>query len=576
MKTTSETRNQTLKIHSISELNREGEGTDSHRGLEEYSSLELNYREYREHTGAELGGMKNPYYPRIKRMKNGKYIMTYQANRISWEVFYALSDDGINWSNARKLLGVCDYPDGYADTMVFMTADLCVLDDGTIIVVSAFRGKANYSKDVNSNGLMIVKSKDNGATWSDKEKIYTGTCWEPYIMQTSSGEVQVYFTQTGHLLAKYGWKNDRRSSCVGLLRSRDRGQSWTKQEGYSAQIVMQQFVFNRDGYDYMCDQMPVATELHNGTIALAAETCNAQNSYRLSVAYSKDNWAKNLAYDEAGPEDRVTNFVQAAGPYIAQFESGETVLSCHRYEMNMYIGTADATSFTNHYQPFGRHKGNWSCVFVDSAHSVIGAMANEDGKTVNGVEVPSFLDVGRMYLNHAIYAKHSQISVDARTDDWEDNTAALFIGSESQAQMSMRFAYDDEKLYLLIERLDHCMTDADAEEIYLPAQNGAYYIVRFGINGIDSVLYCKGEAVAEAELESVECATEVVRTADGDIGKILEAAIPRSQISIGEDGMLAFNAVLYNKDGNGQLLTDTFSNVEVTDVNTWQRVFLTK
>ncbi len=567
-----------VNIHSISELNTEDEGIDSHKGFEQYSTLELNEREYIQLSGLDLGGVTCPYYPRIRQMKNGQYIMTYQANRISSEVYYAVSNDGIRWRNASKLLAACDHIGGYDDTMIFMTADLCVLDDGTVIVVSAFRGKANYSKDVNSNGIVVIRSTDNGNTWSEKQIIYTGTNWEPYVMQTSSGEVQVYFTQTGHLLALHGWQEDRRSSCVGLLRSNDRGLTWTESKDYSAQIIMQQFIFNRDGYDYMCDQMPVAIELHDGTIALAAETCNAQGSYRLSVAYSTDNWAKSLGFNEAGPSNRVTNFMQAAGPYLAQFDSGETVLACHRSQMYTYIGNAQAKDFTNEYQPFAGHKGNWASLFVDSSHSIMGTMANETAGATNN-PTASTIDVGRMYLNHVINAKRGEITVDGRTEDWDDNTSALFIGSETQAQMSMRFSYDDEKVYFLIERLDDYLTESDQEGIYVPADGKAFYLVKFGTSGIDSIQYSDGERMRNAEFEGIEWAMTIVGGVgdkEKDTGKILEFSIPRSKTMIADDGLMLFNAVLYNKDKNEKPVTDTFLNTDIPDKNTWQRIFLTK
>ncbi len=565
-----------VKIHEISELNCEQGDFDSHAGMEQYSSLELNYREYNQLSGRDLGGINCPYYPRVRQMKDGRYIMTYQSGRISWEVFCAFSDDGVRWKNSKKILATCDYPNGYQDTMLFMTADLCVLDDGTVVVVSAFRGKSNYSKDVNSNGLVIIKSTDNGATWSEKQIIYTGTCWEPYIMQTKSGEVQVYFTQTGHLLALHGWREDRRSSCVGLLRSNDRGITWTEPKDYSAQIIMQQFIFNRDGYDYMCDQMPSAVELNNGKIALAAETYNAQNSYRLSVAYTTDNWSRSLGFNEAGPTDRLNNFLKAAGPYLVQFRSGETVLSCHSSGMSTYIGSAEAKNFANKYDPFDGHKGHWASLFVDSAHSVIGTIANTTAGEVNS-PTSTTLDVGRMYLNHAVYAKEQTPVIDGKTDEWDTNTDALFIGSDTQGQMSMRFAYDSDKIYILIERLDDYLTDSDQEGIYIPKDGNSYYLVKFGVNGIDSVQYNDGQRMQNAQLDGIEWSMTLVGTVgdkERDTGKILEIAIPRSVVSFADDGIMCFNAVLYNKDKSEKPVSDTFSNVDFTDRATWQRVYL--
>ena len=556
-----------VKIHAISELNSEQGIADSHSGLEKYSSLELNYREYSQLTSRDLGGVNVPYYSRVRQTKDGKYVMTYQSGRISSEIHIAFSDDGVRWKNSRVLLSSCDYPDGYKDTMLFMTADMCVLDDGNLVVVSAFRGKSNYSSDVNANGLVVIRSTDNGATWSEKQIIYRGTCWEPYIMQTKSGEVQVYFTQTGHLIAIHGFDDDRRSSCVGLLRSNDGAVSWTQSKDYSAQIVMQQFVLNKNGYDYMCDQMPCAVELNNGKIALVAETLNAQNSYRLSVAYSSDNWARSLGFNEAGPVDRITNFMQSSGPYLVQMLSGECILSAHTSGMSTYVGTSDARDFSNQYKPFGDHKGHWPSLYVDSSHSVIGTIANTTGGEVNK-PTSTTIDIGRMYLNHAVYARSGEKTIDGKSDDWADDTEALFIGSETQAQMSVRFAYDEERVYLLIERLD---------EYLCTGEGNSYYLVKFGVGGIDSIHYNDGERMKKAELDGIEWAMTLVGGLDDkdrDTGKILEISIPRDMITL-SSGVLPFNAVLYNKDKT-ETVSDTFSCVDILDRSTWQRVYLSK
>ena len=566
-----------VKIHSISELNTEDEGVDSHAGLESYSSLELNKRESTNLANLDLGGVSIPYYPRIRQMLDGTYIMTYHSTRLGGNVYAITSKDGVRWTNPRVILAAETHPDYNNDTILYMTPDLCVTDDGTIIIVSAFRGRNMYSKDVNANGIVVVRSTDGGKSWSQPQKIYTGTNWEPFIMQTSSGEIQVYFTQTGHLLAEHGWSEERRSSCVGLLRSNDDGITWTKQVGYSAQIVMQEYVFNKNGYDYMNDQMPVAVELNNGTIALAAEYYNAKDSYKISLAYSKDNWAKSLGYNEVGPSTLAGSVISGAGPYIDQFYSGETVLSTHSSEMNTYIGTANASNFKNAYSPFAGNKGHWSSVYVDSTHSVMGCMANTISGDISSPTATT-LDVGRMYLNHVVYAKKSDITVDGKTDDWDNNTSALFIGSTSQAQMSMRFSYDDENIYILYERLDNYMMENDAEGIYIPLANNQYYLIKMGATGVVQSFLFDGERMKVQNVEGISWAATIVGglgDTKKDTGKILEVCIPRSMTVVSDAGLFMFNATIYNTDKSGSD-SDNFSNVDAKDRTTWQRIYLTK
>ena len=564
-------------IHSISQLNIENDEIDSHAGLESYSNLELNAREYVSLTGDKIGGMSVPFYPRIRRMENGKYIMVYQANRISYHIYYAISDDGINWTFQKRLFGNMAYPFDFPDEMVFMTPDLCVLDDGTIIAVCAFRSKTAYEEKVEGNGIAIRTSKDNGQSWSDVKIIYTGTAWEPYIMQTSSGEVQVYFTQTGHLLNIHGWNDDIRSSCVGLMRSNDRGNTWTGgiPSAYTAQIVMQQYRCTL-GYDIMSGQMPAAIELHNGTIALIAETMDAKGGYKISASYTNDNWMNTLAFNEEGPSDYVKNFESAGGPYIAQFRSGETVLSIHNSGMRILMGDSNARNFSGSFSPYPGHIGLWASLFVDSSHSIMGTIVNIlDGSFTEHSK--SALDVGRFYLNHAIFSKEANIVLDSRTEDWNNNTSALFIGSESQAQMSIRFAYDDDRLYILIERLDDVLASGDAESIYIASSHNTYYTLNFTNEGLSDVKYFNSLWTTTVSSSNIQWNMKLYdgsgNTAGKQKGKILELSLPLSMCEVTDDGCVLINAVLINQDEGETVITDTFTNVTVEDMKTWHRIY---
>lgn len=188
------------------------------------------------------------------------------------------------------------------------------------------------------------------------------------------------------------------------------------------------------------------------------------------------------------------------------------------------------------------------------------------------------IDLGRMYLNHVVYAKNTPITVDGKTEDWINNTDALFIGSETQAQISMRFAYDDDKVYFLVERLDEYLTESDQEEIFISGEGNTYYLIKFGTDGIASVNYNDGERMSAAQFEGIKWQMTFVGGVgdkDRDIGKILEFSIPREKINV-SDGYISFNDVLYNKDKTEKPVSDTFSCVDVAKRETWQRVCISK
>lgn len=144
--------------------------------------------------------------------------------------------------------------------------------------------------------------------------------------------------------------------------------------------------------------------------------------------------------------------------------------------------------------------------------------------------------------------------------------------------MSVRFSYDEDKVYFLIERLDDYLTSSDGEGVFIAGEGKSYYLVKFGLGGIESVQYNDGERMRNAEFEGIEWAVTLVGAADDkdrDTGKILEFSVPRDKIVV-TDGLMSFNAVLYNKDKNEKPVSDTFSCVDILERETWQRVYLIK
>ena len=112
---------------------------------------------------------------------------------------------------------------------------------------------------------------------------------------------------------------------------------------WSGQIVSQTKTENIKGVQMFSDQMPVAVELHNGRIALALETrLDRVPNFRISISHSDDNWATALEpFKDVGPATKLTKYCIGAGPYIGQFESGETVVSYNRKNnLTFIVGNA--------------------------------------------------------------------------------------------------------------------------------------------------------------------------------------------------------------------------------------------
>jgi hypothetical protein len=74
--------------------------------------------------------------------------------------------------------------------------------------------------------LKVIKSLDKGKTWGAPVKIYQAGnhyksgCWEPSAIQLSSGEIQLFFTNE----YPYGQTNEKE---ISLVKSTDNGGSWS-------------------------------------------------------------------------------------------------------------------------------------------------------------------------------------------------------------------------------------------------------------------------------------------------------------------------------------------------------------
>lgn len=317
------------------------------------------------------------HYPRIKQLREKDFILFFQANILGGNIYYTKSHDLKSWDEPQILFQSYSYAsDEFGqDKRMFATCDAAVLKNGDIIAVCSFRADQGYRTQPNNNGLVIKRSSDLGKTWSKPEVIYTGTNWEPHILQISTGELHVYFTHTAPKIVMHGFCSFRRSSGTALLRSFDNGHTWVPfvtEPPYEAYRVAQMYVKTIDGVQHFTDQMPVAAELSDGSIALALESYDKYEKYHISLAYTHNNWDKPLEINEEGPTDRINYLYEGAGPYIACLASGETVLSynlCGHFHLR--LGDVTGHYFGDPLIVFPEIYGFWGSINVTDNNSLV-------------------------------------------------------------------------------------------------------------------------------------------------------------------------------------------------------------
>lgn len=507
-------------------------------------------------------------YPRLKKKADGSYILFFQYATYGPHIYYAHSKDLVHWEAPEVLYNAELYrykderlPNG-AGVTYFVNCDAVVLQNGDILAVTSYRNKEKYRDYPELAGIYLRRSTDGGRTWSSETSIYKGVNWEPSIIELSSGEIQIFFSQVSPGIARWGLKEDRNSTGTAMISSTDGGYTWTPnvtEAPWQAKIAFQQYVLDVEGSPSFTDQMSVVTELYDGSLAAVCESKDADKKFHISIIYSDAAWSDAPDYDKTGPADRQSNLFPGAGPYIRKMPSGEVVIG-YGTSNNYYLRVADgrARRIGDPLQIFSV-PGYWGSIEVTGNNRLTAVHPAISGQNGNAILLENF------YLNHAIPADGRAVSVDGKnSDDWAGVTDAHFIGSASQAQATFRYTMADEILYILVERRDDSLTADDRTAVYLADTAGKAY--RFVADSAGEVTLQSGSGAAFAAAEGRFAAASTVTAG----GIVTEIAVDLTSIGLDNRGGLKVNYALYNTDEDGGRITrDTVDNADLCDANTW-------
>lgn len=549
-------------IYALNDAHAEG----SHTDLTNTSYLEADFRSRVELPSQGVTRAITPYYTRVKQLPDGTFILFYNDEQNGTGVRSLISKDGVTWENYSTVFE-------QQEDKKYANPDAIVLQNGDLLVCSAWRHTKTYYRDPTKGGISIKRSTDNGKTWSEEQVIFLGINWEPYFLQLRSGELQIYWTNTTNHILPSG---NNQSTGTAILRSFDNGYTWTGDitVPYSGQVVAKQATENYDGVQFYTDQMPVAVELQNGTIALALESrLNRKRTYRITMAYSDDNWAEEIPADGEGPEDKFTNLFVGTAPYIRQFPSGEVLLR-HSLSTTSTLRLADPTGhiFTEEVVKLDNMRGWGNIELIDNMHTaLVCSTARYNEGEVNEVHK---INLQKVNLNHALFAKSAKnVKIDGNSTDWLDNKDALFVGSKSQAQASYRFARDEDRLCILIDRLDYDLTSQDTTtvRIALPDSPKSHINITVSPSGVVSQYLLKGDGT-KTELNCKNAVTvlgTVDDSSDTDEGYIAEIEIPAAYLPEN----IAVYPSLNNKDHGEIGVADTPDMIPKDDNTRWIPIF---
>ncbi|MHC4753028.1 MAG: sialidase family protein [Planctomycetota bacterium] len=309
-------------------------------------------------------------YGRMIRLTSGNILCAFARRGTVWTS--RSIDEGKTW-NAPAM--AVTYEFGAATN-----PEILELVDGWILL--SYNERPRDGK--NHFAIRTCLSKDAGETWTAHSIVYEADthwengCWEPAQIQLPSGQIQLYFANEN----PYRYSNEQE---ISMVRSEDNGLTWSKPTTISFRA------HHRDG-------MPVPLILSNGKgIVVAIEDNALHGKFRPAIVCTsmKCNW--NQPYVDGSSPQRwwalahpPSPNVNVAAPYIRQFPSGETILSCQTNEgcknpiMAVYLGNDEARSFSGKTVPFNvdpGKAGKWNSLFIKSATTVTAI----SGTTINGV-----------------------------------------------------------------------------------------------------------------------------------------------------------------------------------------------
>ncbi|MBQ9133755.1 MAG: exo-alpha-sialidase [Clostridia bacterium] len=589
------------ELLSIKELNTNSEVGSHAEDNYKTASMEINFRETVDLRSSNTGFNRydNAYYPRVKKINENLYLLLFMHGELGPHLYYATSTDGVRWNPPQILFNnaeddkVISYTDGplagTTDRYCATNADACVLDNGEILCVYAVRPNKGYHDYPDYNGLWMrrgtVKGNKGLIEWSEPEKIYNGHAWEPYIWQRDNGQVEIYWTSIVAYATMYGFDEEKRSTCTMMIVSNDNGENWTPniqpgdKNNYVATRIYQEYIGKKvpfgdytEAVPYFGGQMPCVTKLYNGKTMIALEIQQLDKTFDISYAVSEaDGVWKELGLLEEGPDNSVRSTFDGASPYLACFPSGEVYMTYTKGRDLYYkLGAPDGSEVAEvgQYAAPGTY-GFWgSCELVGS-HEVITAAQNKVGE-LHGIQLV------HSYLNHRTNAPKTAVKVDGYTEDWTDNTDALFVGSDSQAQITLRTAHDDENIYFLISRLDYQLTSDDTATIRIANGEKTYYRIVVGMDGTATLSYVEGGFAKKQDVQ-IASAVKVLGTIDDnkgtDEGAVFEIAVPKSAVGLNGASAMQVRPELVNSDGNGKI-TDSLTDVSANNTALWPSIAL--
>lgn len=528
-------------------------------------------------------------YGRVKLLKDGRQALVYDEGGVCKIRFKQPKGKAF-----QAPIVVSRPPAGAGYT----NAELLELEDGTLMYAW------NHRWDTK---IKVCYSYDGGYTWEDEAMLFDTPAsgylnnegpagvWEPAMIQLPSGEVQIYFANEYQVP-----NNDQNITIMRSTSATEKGaRRWQRQS-----VVACYTVGARDG-------MPVPLVLQNDRgIALAIEDDGHGGGFQPAIIHTslEDNWTSGIRYGNSSDRWIAVAAGEPRGggaPYLIQLKTGETILSTqtnsladtrnapwddmYKFRQFVYVGNAMARNFQCYSIPFPfmdepDQGGVWNSLCQINDSTIMAVSEVHGHPTSNGI----WTNEGR--IMHPL----TSYQVDNGTDiDWKNSMSEIFIGSQSQADMTVGSSWTRDSLFLHFVVEDKSINspdegaviwDADAVEFFYDVKRNTTNnipagVYKFLVNIDGSTLVSRSTGSGWQDLaQSVHGMTsKVERTAEG---YIVDMALPWGRIGRRPaNGRFTGYFLLHNKDirnGRTYIYHEALSGIDVGRTETWWEFSLGK
>lgn len=568
-----------LELTPFSQLNRGASELNSHKDEWAKSSLKMDYRTFIE-LGSGATTTPEPTYGRMIRLQDGSYILMCQDRADSGgngkNVYWATSPDMKEWTPKGVLFRSVSVTNGLgnADTKMYTNGNGFVRSNGDILLFASYRSAKSYGQYScrYDHGIELIISTDGGKTWSSPQIIHKGPNWEAMMLETASGELQCYFSESRP------WISGSHSG-TSMVISTDGGKTWSPSAAGAdpLRVIRHTWYSEKQNKWLFTDQMPALVILNGSRqIAGAFESAYVYDStgkhFKIAFAWSPENgeWdyitgneGDGTGFDvktaKVAPADRALDLWRGAGPDLKQFPSGETVITyCDTTPyQSMRIGDSQARNWSEPFTSLPGVKGSWGAMCMKNSHEVVALMRNSADASAVTMAMASFC------LNHSIKASSHPVTVDGGNGDWKETDDALFVGSKCQSQATLRCSADADNIYFLVECLDENVSKDDYVQIFLAPTdqtklNAKSLRVKAGLSGLRNQGGYAGGWVEQdrGAAAAVSYDATLSSKSDTDNGWLAEISVPRSAVNV-IDGKIKMNFALFDVDGGEDAVVST-------------------